>query len=54
MEYQHIGPDETVLIHDDLQAKCSLGVHWGIFRLTNMVHHSLEINHLKQIVRPGN
>ena len=54
MEYQHIGPDEEVLIHDDLQAKCSLGVHWGTFRLTNEFYHSLEINHLKKIVPHGN
>ncbi|XP_035002841.2 N-acyl-phosphatidylethanolamine-hydrolyzing phospholipase D isoform X2 [Hippoglossus stenolepis] len=34
MKGQHIDPEEAVQIHQDLQAKHSVAIHWGTFTLT--------------------
>ncbi|XP_076369531.1 N-acyl-phosphatidylethanolamine-hydrolyzing phospholipase D-like isoform X1 [Tachypleus tridentatus] len=35
LKYQHIDPHEAVRIHEDVQSKCSVAIHWGTFRLSN-------------------
>jgi N-acyl-phosphatidylethanolamine-hydrolysing phospholipase D len=34
MKSQHVDPEEAVQIHLDVQAKKSLGIHWGTFNLS--------------------
>lgn len=33
MKGQHVDPEEAVKIHQDLQAKRSVAIHWGTFAL---------------------
>lgn len=34
MKAQHVDPDEAIQIHQDINAKQSIGMHWGTFQLT--------------------
>lgn len=35
MKYHHMNPEDAVLAHKDLNAKMSLGMHFGVFQLTD-------------------
>ncbi|XP_052232860.1 N-acyl-phosphatidylethanolamine-hydrolyzing phospholipase D-like isoform X1 [Dreissena polymorpha] len=52
-EYQHVDPEEAVLIHEDIKSDTSIGIHWGTFQLTN--EHYLEPPHrLKKAMKDRN
>ncbi|XP_077976947.1 N-acyl-phosphatidylethanolamine-hydrolyzing phospholipase D-like isoform X2 [Glandiceps talaboti] len=56
MKYQHVDPEEAVQVHQDLQAKKSIGIHWGTFSLANEFYlepprklkESLDAKHIPQ------
>ncbi|KAI8905192.1 beta-lactamase superfamily domain-containing protein [Gorgonomyces haynaldii] len=33
--HQHMDPHEACMVHQDIQAKCSIGVHWGTFMMSD-------------------
>ena len=47
MRSQHVDPEQAVLIHQDIQAKHSLAIHWGTFALAN------EVSMYPALLHPG-
>ena len=43
MQCQHVDPDEAWLIHNDVCAFNSIGVHWGTFKLSSEVCMSVGV-----------
>lgn len=43
MQGQHVDPEEAVQIHQDLQAKQSVAIHWGTFALANEVQEAVAL-----------
>ena len=40
MEQQHVDPKEAVQIHEDIQSKQSVAIHWGTFPLAYEVNRT--------------
>ncbi len=35
MAEQHVNPDEAIMIFEALQARRAIGIHWGVFHLSD-------------------
>ena len=35
MAEQHVNPEEAIMIFEALQARRAIGIHWGVFRLSD-------------------
>jgi L-ascorbate metabolism protein UlaG (beta-lactamase superfamily) len=53
MGAQHIDPNEAVRILEDLEAARGVGIHWGVFRLTNERRHEPPELLLEALARRG-
>ena len=55
LQFQHVDPAEAVCIHEDLQSRHSLGIHWGTFPTGKEVCYSCTNGHVTCIINsPGN
>ena len=55
LQFQHVDPVEAVCIHEDLQSRHSLGIHWGTFPTGKEVCYSCTNAHVTCItISPGN
>ena len=50
LQFQHVDPAEAVCIHEDLQSRHSLGIHWGTFPTGKEVCYSCTNGHLTCII----
>ena len=50
MEPQHVDPEQAVLIHQDVKAKKSVGIHWGTFALANEVSETVIVERLPDLI----
>ena len=54
LQFQHVDPAEAVCIHEDLQSRHSLGIHWGTFPTGKEVCYSCTNGHVTCIINsPG-
>ena len=54
LQFQHVDPAEAVCIHEDLQSRNSLGIHWGTFPTGKEVCYSCTNGHVTCIINsPG-
>jgi L-ascorbate metabolism protein UlaG (beta-lactamase superfamily) len=53
MAAQHTDPNEAVQILEDLEAARAVGIHWGVFRLTNEQRHEPPELLLEALTRRG-
>jgi N-acyl-phosphatidylethanolamine-hydrolysing phospholipase D len=49
MCHQHMNPKEACLVHMDLKAKYSLGVHWATFMMSD--EHYMDPKHDFEVAR---
>ena len=53
LQFQHVDPVEAVCIHEDLQFRHSLGIHWGTFPTGKEVCYSCTNGHVTCIFLLG-
>ena len=53
LQFQHVDPAEAVCIHEDLQSRHSLGIHWGTFPTGKEVCYSCTNGHVTCIFLLG-
>lgn len=53
MSAQHTDPNEAVQILEDLEAARAIGIHWGVFQLTNEQRHEPPELLLEALARRG-
>lgn len=53
MKYQHVNPEEAVLVHKDVRSRASLAVHWGTFSLANEYYLDPPVKLRESLERHG-
>ncbi|XP_033102247.1 N-acyl-phosphatidylethanolamine-hydrolyzing phospholipase D-like [Anneissia japonica] len=53
MKPQHVNPEESVKIHQDVESKKSVGIHWGTFLLTNENYMEPKTKLEEEIIKQG-
>ena len=53
MKSQHVNPEEAVMIHQDINARYSVGIHWGTFTLTDEPVNEPPIRLLSALKKEG-
>ena len=53
MKFQHVNPEDAVLVHKDIKARKSVAIHWGTFNLSFEVSRINIYKCLPQVVANG-